>query len=72
MAIKTTAKVAVTQLEPAWCESFITLSNDRFDLEKAVEKTVKYIKEAAENGADLIAFPECWIPGSPLLSGTTR
>ena len=40
--------------------------NSRFDLEAAVEKTIKYIKEAAENGAELVAFPECWIPGYPV------
>jgi nitrilase len=47
-------KVAVTQLEPGW-----------FDLQKSVDKTVKSIKEAADNGAKLISFPECWIPGAP-------
>jgi len=52
-------KVAVTQLEPGW-----------FDLQKSVDKTVKAIKEGADNGAKLISFPECWIPGtsSTLLS----
>src|ERR1700694_696927 len=37
----------------------------RFDLQAAVEKTIKYINEAGDNGANVIAFPECWIPGSP-------
>ena len=47
-----TVRVAVTQHEPVW-----------LDLQGAVEKTVKIIKEAADAGAKLVAFPECWIPG---------
>src|SRR5271155_4855277 len=65
MALPSNAKVAVTQLEPCWYSSPPIVIHDRFDLEAAVEKTIKYIKEASENGADLIAFPECWIPGYP-------
>ncbi|KAI4931437.1 hypothetical protein J4E85_004030 [Alternaria conjuncta] len=49
-----TVRVAVTQFEPAW-----------LDLPKAVEKTCRLIREAAENGAKLVSFPECWIPGYP-------
>ncbi|KAK2030749.1 carbon-nitrogen hydrolase [Colletotrichum zoysiae] len=48
-------KVAVTQAEPAW-----------IDLPASVEKTCTLMKEAAANGAQLIAFPECWIPGYPV------
>ncbi|KAF7902739.1 hypothetical protein EAF00_002642 [Botryotinia globosa] len=47
-------KVAVTQAEPEW-----------LDLERPVEKTCRLIVEAATNGAKLITFPECWIPGYP-------
>ena len=47
-------RVAVTQAEPVW-----------LDLEKTVAKTCKLIKEAAENGAQLVTFPEVWIPGYP-------
>lgn len=46
--------VAVTQAEPVW-----------LDLHGAVEKTCKLIREAAANKAQLIAFPECFIPGYP-------
>lgn len=46
--------VAVTQAEPVW-----------LDLQGAVEKTCKLIREAAANKAQLIAFPECFIPGYP-------
>ncbi|KAI4942503.1 hypothetical protein J4E91_010101 [Alternaria rosae] len=49
-----TVYVAVAQFEPAW-----------LDLQKAVEKTCRLIREAAENGAKLVSFPECWIPGYP-------
>ena len=50
----TTVRVAVTQHEPAW-----------LDLEAGVVKTCKIIEEAAQAGAKLVAFPECWIPGYP-------
>jgi nitrilase len=49
-----TVRVAVTQAEPEW-----------LDLDKSVEKTLRLIKEAAENDAKLVAFPECWITGYP-------
>lgn len=35
------------------------------DLEKTVAKTIAIIGEAAQAGAKLVAFPECWIPGYP-------
>lgn len=35
------------------------------DLQAGVEKTIALIEEAAEKGAKLVAFPECWIPGYP-------
>ena len=46
--------VAVTQAEPEW-----------LDLQAAVEKTCHLITEAASKHAQLIAFPEAWIPGYP-------
>lgn len=48
-------KTATVQAEPEW-----------FDLKGSVEKTIKLIKEASDNGAELIAFPEVFIPGYPL------
>lgn len=50
----TTFRVAVTQHEPVW-----------LDLDATVDKTIKIIAEAASKGAQLVAFPECWIPGYP-------
>jgi nitrilase len=47
-------RVAVTQQEPEW-----------LDLQKSVEKTCKLIAEAAQEGAELITFPELFIPGYP-------
>jgi nitrilase len=49
-----TVRVAVTQAEPEW-----------LDLDASVRKTCSLIAEAAVQGAKLISFPECWIPGYP-------
>lgn len=50
----TTVKVAVAQIEPEW-----------LDLQASVEKTCRFIKEAADNGAQIVAFAEAHIPGYP-------
>ncbi|KAK1515975.1 uncharacterized protein CCOS01_13173 [Colletotrichum costaricense] len=47
-------RVAVVQAEPVY-----------FDLKGAVDKTIKLIGEASNQGARLVAFPEVWIPGYP-------
>lgn len=47
-------RVAVVQAAPAF-----------LDLEAGVAKTLALIEQAAQRGAKLIAFPECWIPGYP-------
>jgi predicted amidohydrolase len=47
-------RIAVTQAEPEW-----------LDLDASVKKTCALVSEAASNGAKLISFPECWIPGYP-------
>lgn len=47
-------KATVVQAAPAF-----------LDLDAAVERTVSLIAEASAEGAQLIAFPETWIPGYP-------
>ena len=47
-------KVAVAQVSPVF-----------MDKEKTIEKACRFIKEAGENGAELVVFPEAYIPGYP-------
>lgn len=47
-------RAAVVQAEPVW-----------YDLEGTVNKTCQLVTEAASNGAQIVAFPELWIPGYP-------
>ena len=47
-----TVRVAVIQHEPCW-----------FDLQGSIKRTIQLIEAAAANGAQLISFPECWVPG---------
>lgn len=55
----TTVRAAAVQAEPVW-----------FDLPGTVEKTIDLIGQAADRGADLVAFPETWIPGYPIFLWT--
>ena len=52
---KDTCRVALVQAEPVM-----------FDKAAGVEKALRYIREAAANGAELIIFPELFIPGYPI------
>jgi aliphatic nitrilase len=52
-------RVAAVQAEPVW-----------LDIDGTVEKTISLIQEAADKGADLVAFPETWIPGYPVFLWT--
>lgn len=53
--IKNICKIALVQAEPVM-----------FNKEASLKKAFKYIEEAAKNGANLIVFPELFIPGYPL------
>lgn len=48
-------RVALVQAEPCM-----------FDKKASLEKTLKYIEEAAQKKPDLIVFPELFIPGYPI------
>lgn len=38
------------------------------DLDQSIDKAVGLIREAARNGAKLVAFPETWLPGYPFFA----
>lgn len=48
---------AAVQAEPVW-----------MDADATIDKSIAIIEEAARNGAELIAFPEVFIPGYPFWS----
>lgn len=45
---------AVTQLEPVW-----------LDKDASIDRAIEWIGKAAREGAEIIAFPEVFIPGYP-------
>ena len=47
-------KVAIAQVSPVF-----------MDKERTIEKACKFIREAGENNAELVVFPEAYIPGYP-------
>ncbi len=53
--VKNTCKIALVQAEPIL-----------FDKQASLEKALKLIEEAAEKNAELIVFPELFIPGYPI------
>ena len=50
----TPIKVAVAQIAPVYLE-----------VAKTIDKAISIIKEAAENKAELVVFPEAFVPGYP-------
>jgi aliphatic nitrilase len=50
-----TIRIAAVQAEPIWLDAAAT-----------TDKTVRLIAKAAAGGADLVVFPEVWIPGYPV------
>lgn len=53
--IKSTCRIALVQAEPVM-----------FDKAKGLEKTLELIEKCAANNAELIVFPELFIPGYPI------
>ena len=53
--VTNTCKIALVQAEPVL-----------FDKDASLAKALKYIEEAAEQKAELIVFPELFIPGYPI------
>lgn len=47
-------KVAAIQAEPVW-----------LDMDKTIDKAISLVAESALNGAELVAFPETFVPGYP-------
>ena len=47
-------KAAVVQAEPVW-----------LDVDATIDKAIGLIGQASAGGADLVAFPETWVPGYP-------
>ena len=52
--LKDTCRIAVVQAEPVM-----------FDKEACIAKAIKYIEECAAGGAELVVFPELFVPGYP-------
>ena len=52
--LKDTCRIAVVQAEPVM-----------FDKDACIAKAIKYIEECAAGGAELIVFPELFVPGYP-------
>lgn len=57
MSTTSLTKVAAVQAEPVW-----------LDLQGGVDKVISIIQEAAQNGANVLGFPEVFIPGYPWYS----
>ena len=53
--LKNTCRAAIVQATPVM-----------FDKARSLEKALTLIDEAARNGAELIVFPELFLPGYPL------
>ena len=55
----------MTTQHPQFKAAAVQAAPEFLDLGGTVEKGIGLIKDAAKNGAKLIAFPETWIPGYP-------
>ena len=57
---------AVRSLSRADARSACNVAPIFLDTKKTVEKTIRLIEETAKKGADLVVFPEAYIPGKSL------
>ena len=53
---------------PAYRVAAMHVSPVFLDIEKTIDKACALIQEAADNGAQLIAFPEAFVPAFPIWS----
>ncbi|KPM46109.1 hypothetical protein AK830_g420 [Neonectria ditissima] len=57
---------ALIRAPPAlWSEPILSRVYNGVDINATTDLGVKYIKQAAKQGANLVAFPELWFPGYP-------
>lgn len=56
----------MTTMYPRFKAAAAHIASDFLDARRSVDKAVGWIKEAAHNGARLIAFPESFVPGFPV------
>ena len=54
-----------TNVSGKFTAGVVQASPQFLDLNGGVEKTIALITDASRGGANLVAFPECWIPGMP-------
>ena len=50
---------------PKFKAATVQTSPDFLNVEKTIDKAISFIKEASQNGAQLIAFPEVFVAGYP-------
>ncbi len=55
----------MSRKHPRYKVAAIQAAPDFLDLDATIDKTIALMKQAAGEGARLIAFPETWIPGYP-------
>jgi predicted amidohydrolase len=54
-----------SKIHPKLRLAVVQAAPEFLDLDGTIDKTVDFMKKAAQEGATLIAFPETWIPGYP-------
>jgi len=52
-------------MHPCFTAAVVQAAPEFLDLEAGIDKACRLIRDAAAQGAQLIAFPEAWLPGYP-------